>query len=77
MSKYSSNRKSNVNDDGHEEFDTANGDILCMTWPVIYCTSEVTILIAMNAFTLYVETTSDKLPVDFIENALLDLRAGV
>jgi hypothetical protein len=31
----------------------------------------------MNAFTLYVETTRDKLPVDFIENALLDLRAGV
>ena len=40
MSKYSLNRKSNVNIEGHEEFDTANGDILCMTWPVIYCTSE-------------------------------------
>ena len=31
-SEYSSNRKSNVNDEGHEEFNTANDDILCITY---------------------------------------------
>ena len=33
-SEYSSNRKSNVNDEGHVGFDTANDDILCITWPL-------------------------------------------
>jgi hypothetical protein len=35
-SEYSSNRKSDVNDEGHEECDTANDDILCITWP-LFC----------------------------------------
>jgi hypothetical protein len=33
-SEYSSNRKFNVNDEGHLGFDTATDDILCITLPL-------------------------------------------
>lgn len=65
-------RQSNFNDEGQEEFDTTNDHIVYdLASYLLHARSRI---LNCNACLETLETTKDKLPGDFLENALVDLR---
>jgi hypothetical protein len=71
-SGYSWYQKSKVNDEGHEEFDTTNDHIVYDL--ASYLLHARKRLLNCSECLETLETTKDKLPGDFLENALVDLR---
>ena len=71
-SEYSWYRKSKVNDEGRDEFDTTNDHIVYDL--ASYFLHARKRLLNCSKCLETLETTKDKLPGDFLENALVDLR---